>query len=292
MRVNGPKVILFEIKGEVEMEKPQTIKELRSVYNMISLKGKKALITGAAGGIGRSTAAAFAELGADVALMDIEPKRAVLEKNCADIRERYGANATYVTGDVSDEASVERFVRETVEAFGTIDILHNNAGIGLAGDDSDIDIKLWNKVVAVNQTGILLVGRACANVMKAHGHGGSIVNTSSMSGVIINRIPRGMRYGVVYPATKAAVKHMTCAMAMDYLPHNIRFNSVCYGYILSGLHDEGFPADAFEGMKDTTPMMRIGRLDEAVGCVVFLASDLSTFATGSNIIVDGGYCVW
>ena len=274
------------------MDKPQTIKELRSVYDMISLKGKKAIVTGAGGGIGRSTAAAFAELGADVALMDIPSKKEALENNCADIKERYGANAIYVTGDVSDEASVNAFVKETVDAFGTIDIVHNNAGIGLAGDDSDIDIKLWNKVVAVNQTGILLVGRACANVMKAHGHGGSIINTSSISGVIINRIPRDRRYGIVYPATKAAVKHMTGAMAMDYLPYNIRFNSVCYGYILSGLHGEGFPADAFEGMKDTTPMMRLGRLDETVGCVVFLASDLSTFATGSNIIVDGGYCVW
>lgn len=274
------------------MEKPQTIKELRSVYDMISLKGKKALVTGAAGGIGRSTAAAFAELGADVALMDIEPKKEVLEKNCAEIRERYGAKAIYVMGDVSDQASVDRFVKETVDELGTIDVVHNNAGIGLAGDDSDIDLKLWNKVIAVNQTGILLVGRACANVMKEHGHGGSIVNTASISGVIINRIPRGMRYGIVYPATKAAVKHMTGAMAMDYLTYNIRFNSVCYGYILSGMHDEGFPKEAFEGMKDTTPMMRLGRLDETVGCVVYLASDMSTFATGSNIVVDGGYCVW
>lgn len=274
------------------MEKPQTIKELRSVFDMISLKGKTALVTGAGGGIGRSTAAAFAELGAQVALMDIPPKKDVLEQNCREIGERFNANVMYVTGDVSDEASVETFVNETVDAFGTIDICHNNAGIALAGDDSDIDLKQWNKVLSINQTGVLLVGRACANIMKGHGHGGSIIHTSSISGCIINRIPRGMRYGIVYPATKAAVKHMAAAMAMDYLPYNIRFNSVSYGYILSGLHDEGFPADAFEGMKDTTPMGRMGRLDETVGCVVYLASDLSSFVTGTNIVVDGGYCVW
>jgi sorbose reductase len=274
--------------------KPQTIKELRSVYEMISLKGKVALVTGAGGGIGRSTAAGFAELGASVALMDIPQKEEELKRNCRDIEERYNAKAMYVVGDVSDPKSVDDFVGEVVKKFGTIDVVHNNAGIGIAGDDSDIDIDTWNRVVAVNQTGILLVGRACANIMKEHKHGGSIVNTASMSGLIVNRLPRGSRYGVVYPATKAAVIHMTKAMAMDYVEHDIRFNSVCYGYIVSGLHDvkAGFPEEAFDDMRETTPMNRLGTLSDAVGCVMYLATDLSAFATGSTVVVDGGYCVW
>lgn len=274
--------------------KPQTIKELRSVHEMILLKGKAALVTGAGGGIGRSTAAGFAELGASVALMDIPEKKEELEKNCRDIEERYKAKTMYVLGDVSDQDSVDNFVGEVVKKFGTIDVVHNNAGVGLAGDNSDIDIDLWNKIVAVNQTGILLVGRACANVMKAHKHGGSIVNTSSMSGLIINKLPKGFRYGVVYPATKAAVIQMTKAMAMDYVQYGIRFNSVCYGYIISGLHDvkAGFPEEAYKDMCETTPMNRTGTLSDAIGCVMYLATDLSAFATGSTVVVDGGYCVW
>ena len=274
--------------------KIQTIKDLRSVYDMFSLKGKVALVTGAAGGIGRSTAAAFAEMGAAVALMDIPQKEELLAQNAADIRERYGAEAMYVTGDVSIEADVKSFVGEVASAYGTIDVVHNNAGIGVAGDDSNIPLEQWDRVVAVNQTGILLVGRTCANLMIEHGHGGSIVTTSSMSGLIVNRHKPNSRYGVVYPATKAAVEHMTKAMAMDYCRFGIRFNSVCYGYILSGLHDvkSGFPLDAFDNMAADTPMGRMGTLEEAVGCVAYLASDLSTFATGSTVVVDGGYTVW
>ena len=273
---------------------PQSISELRSVYDMLSLKGKSALVTGAGGGIGRSTAAGFAELGARVCLMDVPQKEQELKQHCNDISNRYNSQTMYVLGDVSDPASVNAFVKETSTAFGTIDVVHNNAGIGLAGDDSNVDIELWNKVVAVNQTGILLVGRACANLMVEHGHGGSIVCTSSMSGLIVNKKPRGSRYGIVYPATKAAVEHMTKAMAMDYVEHGIRFNSVCYGYIISGLHkvEAGFPPEAFKDMCETTPMNRTGTLDETIGCVMYLASDLSSYATGSTVVVDGGYCVW
>jgi NAD(P)-dependent dehydrogenase (short-subunit alcohol dehydrogenase family) len=274
--------------------KVQTIKELRSVYDMFTLKGKAALVTGAGGGIGRSTAAAFAEMGARVALMDIPQKEEQLAANVADIKKRYGAEAMYVLGDVADEASVKRFVGEMVSAYGTVDVVHNNAGVGLAGDDSNIPLDQWNRIVGINQTGILLVGRTCANIMLEHKHGGSIINTSSMSGLIVNRLPPNSRYGVVYPATKAAVEHMTKAMAMDYCRFGIRFNSVCYGYIISGLHDvkDGFPLEAFDHMAADTPMGRTGSLEESVGCVVYLASDLSSFATGSTLVVDGGYTVW
>ena len=273
---------------------PQTIKEMRSVYDMFSLKGKVALVTGAGGGIGKATAAALAEMGAKVALMDIPPKEEILKQNCADIREKCGAEVMYVLGDVSKPESVDAFVAQVVEAFGTIDICHNNAGIGLAGDDSNIDIKMCQKVVDINLTGNMLVGRACANVMVAHKHGGSIINTASMSGVIVNRLPAGSRYGIAYPATKAGVAHLTKAMAMDYAQFGIRFNSVSYGYIISGLHDPkaGFPVEAFASMAADTPLGRAASLEEAVGCVCYLASDLASFETGSNIIVDGGYTTW
>ena len=270
-----------------DLRKSQTIKELRSVYDMLSLKGKVALITGGTGGIGRSTAAAMAELGAKVMLTDIAPAEEALKQCVADIRERYGAEAEYVVGDVSDPASIQNFVDKTVEVFGTIDIVHNNAGIGGGADNWDVPLETWNKVVAVNLTGPLLVAQAAARVMIAHNHGGSIVTTSSMSGLVINA-------GTSYSATKAGVRHMTNKLAIDLAPYGIRCNSVCYGFIISGMHenfgldDEGVKA-IYEKFDATTPMGHSGELSDAVGCVVYLASDLSAFATGSTVVVDGGY---
>ena len=272
-----------------ELRKPQSIKELDSVYDMLSLKGKTALITGAAGGIGRSTAAAMAEIGANVMLMDMPQTEERLKQNVEQIRERYGAKADYVCGDVTDAASIQSFVDKTAEVFGTIDILHNNAGIGGSGDNAEIELDVWNKVVAVNLTGPLLVAQAVVRVMKAHGHGGSVVTTASMSGVIVNTGPG-------YASTKAGVRHLTDALAMQYAKEGIRFNSVCYGFILSGMHENMGSSDAnhIEGMykrfEESTPMGHMGTLSDAVGCVVYLASDLARFTTGTSIICDGGYC--
>ncbi|MCL1848259.1 MAG: SDR family oxidoreductase [Clostridiales bacterium] len=272
-----------------ELRKPQGIMELDSVYDMLSLKGKVALVTGGAGGIGRSTGAAFAELGAKVMLMDIPSTEENLKSIVADIKKRFNAEVDYVTGDVRDPQSIQAFVDKTVEVFGDIHILHNNAGIGGAGDNAEITLETWNNVVAINQTGPLLVAQAVVRVMKANNHGGSIVTTSSMSGVVVNTGPG-------YASTKAGVRHLSDALAMAYAKDNIRFNSVCYGFILSGMHENmgDRPAEMIEAgynrMAENTPMGKMGNLSDAVGCVVYLASDLSRFTTGTSIICDGGYC--
>ena len=274
-----------------ELRKPMSIMELDSIYDMLSLKGKVALVTGGAGGIGRSTGAAFAELGAKVMLMDIPSAEENLKKIVADIKTRFGAEVDYVIGDVRDPESIQAFIDKTVETFGTIDIVHNNAGIGGSGDNAEITLESWNNVVATNLTGPLLVAQAAVRVMKEHGHGGSIVSTSSMSGVIVNTGPG-------YASTKAGVKHLSDSLAMAHAKDGIRFNSVCYGYILSGMHENmgGGTPDAdrlnstYERMDNNTPLGFMGNLSDAVGCVVYLASDLSRFVTGSSIICDGGYC--
>ena len=270
-----------------DIKQALSIKELRSVYDMLSLKGKVALVTGAAGGIGRSTAAAMAELGAKVALMDMPQQEERLKGYVADIKERFGAEAIYVLGDVTSPESVQGFVDETVKAFGTIDILHNNAGIGIKPDNAEMDFEQWNKIVAVNLHGAMLTAQAVIRVMKAHGHGGSLVTTSSMSGLVVNT-------GIGYASTKAAVRHMTNAMAMELAPFGIRCNSVCYGFILSGMHenmnqDNSKLNELYDMFAKNTPAGFIGDLSDAVGCVVYLASDLSRFATGSTVVVDGGY---
>ena len=275
-----------------EIKKSQSISELRSVYDMMSLKGKKALVTGAAGGIGRTTATALAEVGADVALMDIPAKRGLLEKYCQQIADLHKVRAIPVVGDVSTPDTVAKFMAEIEKEFGTLHVVHNNAGVALPGDDSDISYETYNQYVAINQTGVLLVAQASANMMKKNGNAGSIINTASISAHIVNRGRPGIdRHSPGYTSVKAAVKHMTQALAAEYVKDNIRVNSISPGYIVSGLHDD-WDVGILEWFATTVPMGRLGRLDELMGVIVFLASDLSTYATGTDIIIDGGYTIW
>lgn len=271
--------------------KVEEIKDLRSLTAEFSLEGKVALVTGAAGGIGRSTAAGFAELGAAVVLMDLPRQEEKLKENCEEISKRYGSTASYVTGDVSDEDSVKAFVQEVVDRYGHIDILHNNAGFSFGGGVkiADMPIEKWQASLNVNLTGIFLVGRTVANQMRAQGTGGSIINTASMSGHIVNT-------EAAYCSTKAAIKHFTSCMALEYIKDNIRVNSVSYGGALSGLHltfcktPEAL-AERYAVLDANTPIGRLASLSETVGPVMFLATDLSSYMTGSDILVDGAYSV-
>jgi NAD(P)-dependent dehydrogenase (short-subunit alcohol dehydrogenase family) len=265
--------------------------ELASVYKMFSLKGKSALVTGAAGGIGRSTANAFAEMGANVALMDIEARKDTLKSNAEFIAQKHNVKTVALCGDVGDDGSVKDFVGKAAQEFGTLDVVHANAGVALGDNGSDVSLENWKKILDVNLSGVLYVSRAVANIMKRDNHGGSIIMTASMSGIIINRVPDGGRYAPGYAATKAAVRHLAKSMAMDYVTQNIRVNSISPGIILSGLHD-GWGDEFFKNATRDVPMKRFGTLDEIVGIVAYLASDLGTYTTGSDFVVDGGYTVW
>lgn len=271
--------------------KVEEIKDLKSLAEQFSLKGKVALVTGAAGGIGKSTAAGFAELGAAVVLMDLPRQEERLKENCEEISKRYQGTVSYVTGDVSKEDSVKAFVQEIVGRYGHIDILHNNAGFSFGGSMkmAVMPVEKWQASLDVNLTGIFLVGRTVANQMRAQGTGGSIINTASMSGHIVNT-------EAAYCSTKAAVKHLTSCMALEYIKDNIRVNSVSYGGALSGLHETFCKtpealAERYAILDAKTPIGRLAALSETVGPVVFLATDLSSYMTGSDILVDGAYCV-
>ena len=275
--------------------KPLKINELKSIYDMMTLKGKTAFITGGAGGIGRSCAAGFAEVGANVVLMDIPQKEEILQENAKAIRERYGTEATYVTGDVAEEESVVSMFDTTVKKFGTVDVVFSNAGIAVPGDfPSSITLEKWNKALDVNLTGMMLVDRTGANIMKAHGHGGSIINTASMSGLIINKKSRDSmeKHMVSYAATKAAVIHLSKSIAINYVDHNIRCNSISPGLILSGLHDNMDWSVLQKLCDECVPMNRFASLNEIIGLVVYLATDLSSYVTGSNFVIDGGFTIW
>lgn len=275
--------------------KPLQIAELRSIYEMLSLKGKTAFVTGGAGGIGRSCAAGLAEAGADIVLMDIPQKEQVLKDNCREIEKRYGVKTGSCVGNVADEKEVERVIREAAEQFGRLDIVFSNAGV--AGRDdypAGITLEEWKRVVDVNLTGMFLVNRAAANKMKELGNGGSIINTASMSGHIINKgnIHDMSRHMTAYAATKAGVIQFTKSMAVSYAGDGIRCNSISPGMILSGLHDNMDMKPLEEFVEHEVPMKRFAALDEIIGIVVFLASELSSYATGSDFLIDGGVSIW
>jgi len=280
------------------MDLPLSIPQLKSVYDMMSLKGKTAFVTGGGGGFGSASAAGMAEAGANIMLMDI-PEAEERTALCAQqIRDRYGANADYVLGDVSDEQNVIAMIDKTVEKFGSLDVVFSNGGVGMSPDNpSNITLEVWNRMLEVNLTGHMLVARTAALKMRElKTKSGSIIFTASMSGHIINQNKSGvnMDHMVAYAATKAATIHLAKSFAVNYAHDNIRANSISPGLMHSGLHarmGRDMSSAPLTGY-DNIPLDRWGTLDEIMGLLVFLASDMSSYITGTDIVIDGGYTVW
>lgn len=244
---------------------------------MIDLTGKRALVTGAAAGIGRATAAVLAELGASVVLADLDAERG---EEAA--RETGG---TFVRCDVSRREDCETAVATAVSAYGGVDVLFNNAGIIRRSTVCEISEEDWDMVMAVNIRSVMLLSRLVVPLMAEAG-GGSIVNTGSGWGI------RGGARAISYCASKGAVVNMTRAMAIDHGPQNIRVNCVCPGDTETGmLADEArqlgeAPASFYEDAADR-PLGRIGKPRDIAQAVAFLASDASAFVSGAIIPVDG-----
>ena len=279
------------------MDAPLTIPQLKSVYDLMSLKGRTAFITGGGGGFGSAAAAGLAEVGANIMLMDLPAAEDRVGQIAQQIRDRYGAKVSYVLGDVSDEKRVKEMIDQTAKEFGSLDVCFSNGGVGLNPDNpSEMPLEVWQRVLDVNLTGMFLVGRTAALKMIELGtKNGSMVFTASMSGHIINQNREGEpEHMVAYASTKAATIHLAKSFAVNYAHKNIRSNSISPGLMHSGLHkrmgwdvtelpDTGYPY---------IPLNRWGTLDEMIGLLVFLASDLSSYVTGADIVIDGGYTVW
>jgi len=234
-----------------------------------------------------ASAAAIAELGADVALVGRRGELA--EKNAQFIARKFEVKAFPVVSDVSDQVSVKRMMDTVLQEFGRIDAVHSNAGIIMDDDNGDMPLSSWQKMFDVNLTGTFLVNKAAAVWMRDNGVRGSIVNTSSICGHVVNYMPG--RQMVAYTTTKAGIIHLTKSMAMDFVDAGIRVNSVSPGYILSGIHDDMVSQDKLDEMIKDVPMKRFGTLDETGGIVAFLMTDLASYITGADILVDGGYVV-
>lgn len=244
------------------------------------LAGKSAIVTGAASGIGQAIALAFLREGAAVLGADLNSDG--LQKT-ADRALVHASPFLTHRCDVTQRADVEATVARAVEEFGKLDIMAAIAGIALEHDFVDIKDEDWHRVAAVNMHGVYICDQVAARQMAAQGHGGRIINMSSVNGLM------GEEELAAYNTSKGAVTLLTKSAAIDLAKHEITVNCLAPGYIRTPLTDESIADEAWinEYLK-RVPFRRVGEPEEVADCAVFLASDLSRYVTGHALVVDGG----
>lgn len=240
---------------------------------MARLEGKVAIITGSAQGMGAAHARLFVEEGAKVVITDLN------EEKGTELAEELGENAIFVKQNVTSEDDWKNVIKVTEEKFGPVNVLVNNAGITLADSIEETSLDNYNKIVQINQVSVFLgMKSVIASMRKAEG--GSIVNISSMNGLVGGAIG--------YTDTKFAVRGMTKAAALEFSPQGVRVNSVHPGVIETPMIMQEDVREQVEEFAKTIPMKRIAKVEEVSNLVLFLASDDSSYSTGSEFVIDGG----
>jgi NAD(P)-dependent dehydrogenase (short-subunit alcohol dehydrogenase family) len=241
------------------------------------LEGKVAVVTGGASGMGLATVRRFVKEGARVVIADLNAQ------NGEAALEGLGDAARFIRTDVAQEADVEAMIALAAKAFGGLDILFNNAGVGGAfGALTELHVDDWDYTFHVLVRGVFLGMKHGVRVMQAQGRGGSIINTASVAGLSGGGGP------LAYSAAKAAVINLTRAAAIELAPERIRVNAICPGPILTPLMHGGRPERAVQSMGAVLPWPEIGQPEDIAGAALFLASDDANFVTGDALLVDGG----
>jgi len=256
-----------------------------NMLDKFSLTKQVGIVTGGGQGLGKVFSLAFAEAGADITVAELN-----LDTGLQTVNEiqTMGRSALYVETDVTSRLSVEAMVEKTVERFGRLDFIMNNAGIVKWCPAEDVTEKDWRAVIDVNLNGLFYCCQAAAKQMIRQ-KSGRIINIASMSGYIVNR-PQPQ---ASYNASKAAVVHLTRSLAAEWAQHNIRVNAIAPGYMDTAMTHKAFEDPAYGPIwTDGIPMRRPGRPEELAPLAVFLASEASSYVTGSTILIDGGYTAW
>ncbi|MUK90533.1 glucose 1-dehydrogenase [Ornithinibacillus sp. L9] len=243
----------------------------------MELQGKIAVVTGGASGIGLATVKTFVEKGAKVVIADFDEQNGMQAESA--LRET-GADVLFVKVDVSIEEAVESLIAETVKTYGKIDIIVNNAGVGILGEAHEMTYEEYQKVISINQDGVFFGAKYAIREMLKTG-GGVIINTSSILGSV------GEPGAFPYNASKGAVNLMTKSLALQYANRGIRVNAVAPGYVESGMVNKEALGDFYDNLVAKHPVGRLGNPEEIAHAVVFLCEN--EFVTGTTILVDGGY---
>ena len=254
-----------------------------SVLDAFSLSGKVSVVTGANRGIGRALTQALAEAGSDVVLLVRDQEGAAA---AVDELEALGVTALAVSADVTDAGEVQQAVTEIVDRLGRVDILVNNAGTCIHRPALEVTAEEWRSVMDVNVDGVWHCAQAFGRQMVAQ-RSGVIVNIGSISAQIVNR----PQWQPGYNASKAAVHQLTKSLAAEWAPYGVRVNALAPGYIKTEMAPVDDPRFRQHWIEDA-PMRRYAMPAELGPSVVFLASDASSFMTGSVLVVDGGYTVF
>ena len=264
---------------------PINVPKAESLMDMFSLKGKVVVVTGASGpkGMGIEAARGCAEMGADLAIT-YSSRREGGEKNAKELGEKYGVKVKAYKCNVGDYDNVSKLVSDVIQEFGKIDAFIANAGRTADSGILDGTVEAWNEVIQTDLTGTFHCAKAVGHHFKERGTG-SLVITASMSGHIANFPQEQTSYNVA----KAGCLHLTRSLANEWRDF-ARVNSISPGYIDTGLSDfvDKKTQDLWKMM---IPMSRDGEAKELKGAYVYLCSDASSYTTGADIIIDGGYCV-
>ncbi|MDR3338172.1 MAG: SDR family oxidoreductase [Treponema sp.] len=247
--------------------------------SLFSLKGKVALVTGGGRGIGQVVALGLANAGAETVIVS----RTGADETVAQIQ-KAGGKAYSLIADITNEKAVDAALKEIVSRSGALHIVFNNAGICIHKDTLDASIAEWREVLDINLTGEYVVARAAGRLMIEKGIKGSIINMASMSGSIVN-IPQ---WQASYNASKAGVIHMTRSLAVEWSEYGIRVNSLSPGYIATPMSVDT-PKELKDAWMPLIPAHRMGKPEELIGAVIYLAADSSGYTNGSDLIVDGAY---
>lgn len=253
------------------------------IIEKMRLDGKKVFVTGGARGIGKSVATAFAEAGADIAIVDVDLDEA--KKTAGELAEKNGIQTLAIKTDVTIPEQVDSMMAEILDQFGRVDVAFCNAGICMNIPASEMTYEQWKKVIDINLTGVFLTAQAAGKVMIKQG-GGSIINTASMSAHIVN-VPQPQ---CSYNASKAGVIQLTKSLAIEWVDKNVRVNSISPGYIGTELTlNSPSLQPLIEQWNSTAPLHRMGQPEELQSICVYLAGDTSSFTTGADFVIDGAF---
>ncbi len=249
---------------------------------MKRLEGKVAIVTGSNRGIGKGIAIAFAKEGCKVIVNSHEHDKDA-DKVVEEIKE-LGSDAIFVKADVSKEKNVKNLIKKTVEKFGKLDITVNNAGILVSGSVKELTEKDWDRQMAVNLKGVFFVTKYTLEQIRKQGKGGRIINISSIAGLV------GFPGISAYCASKGGITELTREVALDCAKDGITVNAINPGVIVTDMTQAMLRDKATNKMlMENTPIERFGQPEDIANAAVFLASDESSFITGHNLVVDGGW---